>query len=84
MAENAEQISELLEIIGTTKNDVGRVNAGAMIIERWKQLVKTTASKVIGNKLIVCSRTVNWWGEDLKGAIRKAHARYISSKATTG
>ena len=39
MAENAEQISELLEIIGTTKNDVGRVNAGAMIIERWEQLV---------------------------------------------
>ena len=34
--------------------------------------------------MIVCSRTVNWWDEDVKGAIRKAHARYTSSKATTG
>ena len=44
--------------IGTTKNDMERDTAGARIIEGWEQLVKTTASKGIGKKLIVCNRAV--------------------------
>ena len=50
-------------------------------------MVKTTSSKVIGNKLIVCNRAVKWWDEEVKEAItvrRKARARYTSSKITTG
>ena len=58
MKKNAVRLSELLENIGTTKNDIGRDNAGARIIEGWEQLVKTTASRVIGKKLIVCNRAV--------------------------
>ena len=53
MAKNAEQLFELLESKGTTKNDMERDNAGARIIEGWEQLVKTTASSVTGKKLIV-------------------------------
>ena len=44
---HAVQFSELLESIGTTKNDMERDDAGGRIIEGWEQLVKTTASKVI-------------------------------------
>ena len=54
--ETKENFSELLENIGTTKNVIERDNARASIIEGWEPLVKTTASKVIGNKLIVCNR----------------------------
>ena len=87
MAEHAEQCSELSERTGTTKNDIERDDAGARIIEGWEQLVKTTASKVIEKKLIVCNKAVKWWDEELKEAItsrRKPHARYTSSKSTTG
>ena len=86
MAKNAQQFSELLERIGTARNDRERDDAGAGIIEGWEQLVKTTASKVIRKKLIVCNRAGKWWDEEVKGAItlgRKAHARYTSSKTTT-
>jgi len=38
-------------------------NAGAKITEGWEQLVKTTASKVIDEKLIVYNRAVKWWDE---------------------
>ena len=67
-----------MENIGTTKYDIERDNAGARIIEGWEQLVKTTASKVIGKKLIVCNRAAKWWDEEVKEAIRvrrEAHAR---------
>ena len=87
MAKNGEKFSELLEIIGTTRNDIERDAAGARAIEGWEQLAKTTASKVVGKKLIVCYIAVKWWGKEVKEAItlrRKAHARYTSSKTTTG
>ena len=87
MAKNGEQFFELLEIIGTTRNDIEWDGAGAGVIEGWEKLVKTPASKVIGKKLIVCNRAVKWWDEEVKEAIRvrrKAHARYTSSKTTTG
>ena len=48
-------------------------------------MVKTTASKVIGKKLIACNRAVKWWDEELKEAIRvrrEAHARCTSRKTT--
>ena len=70
MAKKADQFSELLERIGKTRNDIERDDAGArIIIEGWEQLVKTTASKVIGKKLIVCNRAVKWWDEEVKEAI---------------
>ena len=43
--------------------------------------------KLIGKKLIVYNITVKWRDEEVKEAIRarrKAHARYTSSKTTTG
>ena len=43
MGKHAVQFSELLENIGTTKNDMERDNARARIIEGWEQMVKTTA-----------------------------------------
>ena len=52
MAKSDEQLSELLESVGTTKNDTERDSAGARITEGWEQLVKTTATKVVGGKLI--------------------------------
>ena len=79
MSKNAEKFSELLESIGTTNNDVEKDSAGARAIEGWEQLVKTTASKVIGKKLIICNRAVKWWDEEVKEAIkvrREIHARY--------
>ena len=63
MKKNAVRLSELLENIGTTKNDIGRDNAGARIIEGWEQLAETTSSSVIGKKLIVYTRAVKWWDE---------------------
>ena len=63
MAKNAERFSELLESIGTTENDTERDSAGDRIIEGWEQLVKNTASKVIGKKLIIYNRAVKWWDQ---------------------
>ena len=66
-----------------------RDNAGARIIliEGWEHLVKTTASKILGNELTAYKRAVRGWDGELKEAIgirRKAHARYTSSKTTAG
>ena len=58
MAKNAERFSELLESICTTKNDKKIDSAGVRIIDGWEQLVKSTASKALGKKLIVCNRAV--------------------------
>ena len=63
MAKNAERFSELLESIGTTENDKERDSAGDRNIEGWEQLVKNTASEVIGKKLILCNRAVKSWDE---------------------
>ena len=55
MTKIVEQLSELLESVGTTRTIwKGSMNsAGARIIKGWEQLVKTTARKAIGDKLIV-------------------------------
>ena len=58
MVKNAEHFSELLESIGTTENDTERDSTGDRIIGGWEPLVKNTAIKVIGNKLIICNREV--------------------------
>ena len=50
-------------------------------------MVKTTASKVIGKKLIVCNKAVKWWDDEVKEAIRvrrEDHARYIGDKNAAG
>ena len=76
-----------MEIIGTTRNDREKNDAGARIIGGWEQLLETTASKVIGKELIVCNGAVKWWDAPLKEAItvrRKARAWYTSSITTTG
>ena len=64
--QNSEQLSELLERLGTTRNDIERDDAGARMIEGWEELAETTASKVIGTKLIVFNRAVKWRDEDVK------------------
>ena len=48
MKKNAAQCTELLENIGTAKNDI-----------EWEHLVESTPSNAIGEKLIVCNREVN-------------------------
>ena len=52
--------------IGTRKNGIDTESAGARINEKRKQLVKTTASKVAGKKLIVCNIAVKWVGWESK------------------
>ena len=48
MKKNAAQCTELLENIGTAKNDI-----------EWEHLVESTPSNAIGEKFIVCNREVN-------------------------
>ena len=87
MAKTAGQCSELLESISATNNEKERGNAGARIIEGWEQLVKTTASILIGKKLKVCNRAAKWWDEEVKEVFRvrrEAHARQTSRKTAAG
>ena len=87
MPRNAVKVSKLLKSVGSVDTEMERDRAGAKIVERWAQLVKSTASKVVGKKLIVCNRAVKWWDEEVKEAVRvwrEAHARFISIKTTAG
>ncbi|MEP1953909.1 MAG: hypothetical protein ABJJ26_03135 [Algoriphagus sp.] len=86
MAKNAEQFSERLERISTTRNDIERDYAGARIIDGWEYWSRPQ-QLAVGKKLIACNRAVKWWDEQVKEAMRvrrKAHARYTSSKTSTG
>ena len=58
MVRNAVTFSELLEEVGTVGTEMERNRTGAKIIEGWEQLVKDTACKVIGKKLILCNKAV--------------------------
>ena len=58
IAKNAVKVSELLERVGVRGTEMERNRAGAKIMEGWEQLVKDTACKVIGKKLILCNRAV--------------------------
>ena len=40
--------------------------AGTRIIHGLEQLVKTAASKVLMNELIICNRAVKWWDEEVE------------------
>ena len=87
IAKNAVKFSKMLKSVGPVDTEMERDRAGGKIIEGWEQLVKNTASKVMGKKLIICNRAVNRWDEELKEALRvrrEVHARYISSKTTVG
>ena len=66
MVRNAVKFSELLEEVGTVGTEMERNRAGAKIIEGWEQLVKDTACKVIGKKLILCNKEVNGGMKKLK------------------
>ena len=84
--QKCSDFSELLERGGTVGTEMERNRAGAKIIEGWEQLVKDTACKAIGKKLILCNRAVKWWDE-VKEAIRarrETHTRCLSSKSTVG
>jgi len=70
MTRNALKFSELVKSVGRVDTERERDRAGAKIIEIWEHLVKTTASKVIGKKLIVCNKAVKWWDDEVKEAIR--------------
>ena len=59
-----------MKSVGPVDTEKERDRAGAKIIEGWEQLVKNTASKVVGKKLIVCNRAVKWWDEEVKEAVR--------------
>ena len=78
LSRNSVSVFELLEHVGTV--DTKRQS-------EWGPLFKDTASKVNGNKLIVCNRAVKWWDGEVEEAIRvrrEAHARCSSSKTTAG
>ena len=87
MTRNAVKFSELVKNVGRVDTERERDREGTKIIETWEHLVKTTASKVIGKKLIVCNKAVKWWDDEVKEAIRvrrEAHARYIGNKKAAG
>ena len=46
MVTNVVKFSEQLESVGTLVPEMGRDRAGATVMEGWKPLVKTRASKV--------------------------------------
>ena len=64
MTKNAVKYSESLKSVGTVDTVMERGSGRAKIIEGWKQLVKTMASKIIAKKLIVCNRGVKWWDKE--------------------
>ena len=55
MGRNAVKISELLERVGTGGTEMEINRAEAKIRGAWDQLVKDTARKVIGKRLILCN-----------------------------
>ena len=75
MAKNAVKFSKMLKSVGPVDTEMERNRAGANILEGWEQLVKNTASKVVGKKLIVCNRAVKWWDEEVKEAVRVRRER---------
>lgn len=50
--------------------DAERDGARDRIVKEWEQLVKKTATKVMGKKLIICSRAVKWWDDEVMEAMR--------------
>ena len=58
MTKNTVKFSELVKRVGLVDTEMERDRAGAKIIQGCEQLVKTTTSKVVGNKQIVCNRVV--------------------------
>ena len=66
MTKNAVKFSELLKSTDTVDTEIERDQPRAKIIKVWEQLVKTTASKVIGKKLILCNRAVKLWDDEVK------------------
>ena len=60
MAKNPVKFSKMLKNVGSVYTEMEMNRAGGKIIEGWEKLVKNTASKVVGKKLIVCNRAVQW------------------------
>ena len=85
MAKSTAQFSKLLESTGTTKNDVEQDSAEARIIEGWEQWSRTTASKAIGKKLILChDRAVKGWDKGVKEATRYVLRRAVVIRTHDG
>lgn len=58
-----DEFFELLGSVGTASTEIGRDRA--KIMGGRQQLVRT-AARVMGKNLIVCTRAVKWWNEDVK------------------
>lgn len=56
IAGNTVNFPELLHTAGTVDTEMDEDLAGAKVIVGWEHLVENTASKVIGEKPIVCYR----------------------------
>ena len=41
------------------------------VLSEWESIVNKVAKSVIGEKLIVCGKSVNWWDEEIKDKIKK-------------
>ena len=35
------------------------------VVEEWEQVVKKVAKAEVGEKVVVCGRTVRWWDDEL-------------------
>lgn len=85
MARSAVKFPQLLESAGTVDTEVVRGRPGAKVVEGWEQLVRDTASEVVGEKLIASNTAVKWWGMEVREAARirrEADVRYTSNKTT--
>ena len=58
MAKNTVKFSKMLKNVGPVDTEMERNRAEAKIIEGWEQLVKNTASKVVGSRVQWSSKMV--------------------------
>lgn len=86
MTKIAVKFYELLEGGGTIDTETERDPAAAKIMEGWEQLVKATASKVIGKKSTFRNRAVKRWNEEKESGREwvEEYVLFIASKTTVG
>ena len=41
------------------------------VLEEWKRIVNRVAKAEVGEKVIVCGRSVRWWDDEIKGKYRR-------------
>ena len=63
MKSDVESFSESIrEKVSEGISGSGLVSA---VVEEWEQVVKKVAKAEVGEKVVVCGRTVRWWDDEL-------------------